>query len=64
MRCGPCILESLHCEAAHSSTAYRASVAPMERMLLLWDEFDDWIGAGRHVIVSAIAGRLDWLRHP
>ncbi len=35
----------------------------MERMLLLWDEFDDWFGAGRHVIVSAIARRLDWLRH-
>ena len=25
----------------------------MERLLLLWDEFDDLTGAGRHLVVSA-----------
>jgi len=25
----------------------------MERLLLLWDEFDDITGAGRHLVVSA-----------
>ena len=25
----------------------------MERLLLLWDEFDDLTGAGRHIVVSA-----------
>ena len=33
----------------------------MERMLLLWDELDDWFGAGRHVVVSAMAGPFGWL---
>lgn len=34
----------------------------MERMLLLWDEFDDWFGAGRHLVVTAMSGPLGWLR--
>jgi len=34
----------------------------MERILLLWDEFDDWFGAGRHVVASALATRFGWLQ--
>jgi hypothetical protein len=35
----------------------------MERLLLLWDEFDDLTGAGRHLVVSA-ASSLAWLSTP
>ena len=27
----------------------------MERFLLLWDEIDDWTGAGRHLIATSAA---------
>jgi len=54
---------SLHCEPAHGERGRVPLVLHlMERMLLLWDEFDDWFGAGRHVVVTAMAGPLSWLR--
>lgn len=34
----------------------------MERLLLLWDEFDDWFGAGRHFVVMNLPGPAGWLR--
>ena len=35
----------------------------MERLLLLWDEFDDLTGAGRHIVVS-VASSLAGLSTP
>jgi hypothetical protein len=34
----------------------------MERMLWLWDELDDWMGVGRHVLLRSIAGSFTWVR--
>ena len=28
----------------------------MERLLLLWDEFDEYIGMGRHLVAGAVHG--------
>jgi hypothetical protein len=31
----------------------------MERLLLLWDEMDDCLGVGRHVVAGAMSEVLD-----
>lgn len=48
--------------ARTASAAAGRYFAPMERMLLWWDDLDDLFGAGRHYVANAFAGRLDWMR--
>lgn len=32
----------------------------MERLMFLWDELDDWLGAGRHLLLTLAAATPVW----
>jgi len=36
----------------------------MERLLFLWDELDDWLGAGRHLLLALAATSGVWQSGP